>query len=52
MGYSEKEKVQVKMELNPAKAELINGFFEIYLLLNEEEEEELNEALRLLSASV
>ena len=51
MGYSEKEKVQVKMELNPAKAELINGFFEIYLLLMEKEEE-LNEALCLLSASV
>ncbi|MEC1697372.1 hypothetical protein [Schinkia azotoformans] len=36
MGFTEKEKVQVKkeflrmlvkMELNPAKAELINGFF-------------------------
>lgn len=44
MGYTEKEKVQVKkeflrmfvkMEINPAKAELINGFFETYLTLNE-----------------
>ena len=57
MGYSEKEKVQVKkeflrmlvkMELNPAKAELINGFFETYLLLNEEEEEELMEEINQL----
>ena len=57
MGYSEKEKVQVKkeflrmlvkMELNPAKAELINGFFETYLTLNEEEEEELMEEIKQL----
>lgn len=50
MGYSEKEKVQmkmeflrmmVKMELNPARARFINDFFEQYLKLNEQEEEEL-----------
>ena len=57
MGYSEKEKVQVKkeflrmmvkMELNPAKAELINGFFETYLSLNEKEEERLMEEIKQL----
>lgn len=57
MGYTEKEKVQVKkeflrmlvkMELNPAKAELINGFFETYLTLNESEEEELMEEIKQL----
>ncbi|WP_371817503.1 Rpn family recombination-promoting nuclease/putative transposase [Virgibacillus sp. MSJ-26] len=50
MGYTEKERVQVKkeflrmitrMELNPAKERLIYGFFETYLQLTEEEEEEL-----------
>ena len=57
MGYSDKEKVQVrkeflrmlvKMELNPAKATLINGFFETYLSLNEDEEEELMEEIKQL----
>ena len=57
MGYTDKEKVQVrkeflrmlvKMELNPAKATLINGFFETYLSLNEDEEEELMEEIRQL----
>ena len=57
MGYSDKERVQVrkeflrmlvKMELNPAKATLINGFFETYLSLNEEEEEELMEEIKQL----
>lgn len=50
MGYQEEEKVQVKleflrmmtkMELNPVRARFINDFFEQYLKLNEEEEEEL-----------
>lgn len=50
MGYKEEEKVQVKMEflrmmvkmeLNPARARFINDFFEQYLKLDEEEEEEL-----------
>ena len=57
MGYTEKEKVQVKkeflrmlvkMELNPAKAELVNGFFETYLSLNESEEEYLMEEIKQL----
>ena len=57
MGYTEKEKVQVKkeflrmlvkMELNPAKAELINGFFETYLFLNKREEEQLMEEIKQL----
>ena len=43
MGYTEKEKVQVKiaflqmlvrMKLNPAQSELVNGFFESYLKLS------------------
>ncbi|MFB3164567.1 DUF4351 domain-containing protein [Neobacillus sp. 179-J 1A1 HS] len=57
MGYTEKEKVQVKkeylrmlvkMELNSAKAELINGFFETYLTLNESEEVQLMEEIKQL----
>ena len=57
MGYTEKEKVQVKkeflrmlvkMNLNSAKAELINGFFETYLTLNKSEEEELMEEIKQL----
>lgn len=35
-----------KMELNPAKARLIFGFFENYLKLNEHEEEELMEQIK------
>ncbi|WP_404452243.1 Rpn family recombination-promoting nuclease/putative transposase [Virgibacillus necropolis] len=51
MGYTEKERVQVKkeflqmlvkMEMNPAKTSLINGFFESYLRLNKWEEEGIN----------
>ena len=38
----------VKMELNSAKAELINGFFETYLTLNKSEEEELMEEIKQL----
>lgn len=47
MGYNEKEKVQVKlaflqmfmrMKLNPAHSELVNGLFEYNLKLNEKEE--------------
>lgn len=57
MGYTEQERVQVKkeflrmlvkMELNSAKAELINGFFETYLTLNKSEEEELMEEIKQL----
>ncbi|WP_318503095.1 hypothetical protein [Bacillus sp. T3] len=38
----------VKMELNPAKAELINGFFETYLILNTQEEAKLMEEINQL----
>lgn len=38
----------VKMELNPAKAERINGFFETYLSLNQDEEEILMEEIKQL----
>lgn len=50
MGYTKKERVQVKkeflrmivrMNLNPAKQRLIYGFFESYLKLTEVEEEQL-----------
>ncbi|KXH82090.1 transposase [Sporosarcina sp. HYO08] len=57
MGYKEEEKVQVKleflrmmlkMELNPARARFINDFFEQYLKLNTEEEEELMQEISRL----
>jgi hypothetical protein len=57
MGYTETERVQVKkefmrmlvrMELNPAKLELINGFFETYLSLNESEKKELMREIKQL----
>lgn len=57
MGYTERERVQVKkeflrmlvkLEVTPAKAELINGFFETYLTLNESEEKELMEEIKQL----
>lgn len=57
MGYSEKEKVQVKkeflamlvrMKLNPAESKFINDFFEVYLKLNKEEEEQLMEQINQL----
>lgn len=50
MGYNKEERVQVKLEflrmltrleLDPAKMKLITGFFETYLPLRQEEEEEL-----------
>src|SRR5699024_210299 len=34
-----------RMELDPAKATLIYGFFETYLKLNEREEKEMNEKI-------
>jgi len=54
MGFSKKEKVLVKLEflrlltrlkLDPARMELITGFFETYLQLNRQEEEQLNREL-------
>jgi hypothetical protein len=59
MEYTENEKVQVKkeflrmlvkLELNSAKAELINGFFETYLSLNKIEEEELMDEIKQLES--
>ena len=58
MGYSALERVQVKkefcrmlvkMEINPAKMELIIGFFETYLTLTESEERELMEEIKQLN---
>jgi hypothetical protein len=58
MGYTDKERVQVKkeflrmlvkMEINPARMELINGFFETYLRLTEREEVELMEEIKQLN---
>jgi len=54
MGYQKKERVQVKleflrmlvrMELDPARMTLLTGFFETYLILNEEEERKLEEEI-------
>lgn len=55
MNYKEEERVQVKKEFlrmivnmqpDPAKERLIYGFFESYLKLNEEEEEQLMEEIK------
>ncbi|WP_277679774.1 hypothetical protein [Gracilibacillus dipsosauri] len=55
MGYKQSERIQVKkeflrllatLELDPAKMELIHGFFESYLKLDRNEEEQLMEHLR------
>ena len=57
MGYTEKEKVQVKkeflqmlvrMKLDSAKSRFINAFFETYLVLSKNEEEELMEEIKQL----
>lgn len=57
MGYNEKEKVQVKkdflrmmvrMELDPSRNEMLTGFFETYLNLNESEERQLREEIQTL----
>jgi len=54
MGFAEEEKVRVKLEflrmltrlkLDPARMELIAGFFETYLKLNRREEEQLYQEL-------
>lgn len=58
MGYSEKERVQVKleflrmvsrMELDPAKMKLLFTFFDTYLRLDEEEEKQVKEELKQLN---
>ena len=55
MGYTEEEKVEVKkeflkmlvrMELDPAKSKFLSDFFETYLKLNKEEEEELMKEMK------
>lgn len=57
MGYKEEERVLVKleflrmisrMELDPARMQLLYGFFETYLTLNEEEEEKMSEEIAKL----
>jgi hypothetical protein len=57
MGYKEEERVKVKleflrmvarMELNPAKMELLYGFFETYLKLTKEEEQKMNKEVSKL----
>lgn len=57
MDYTAKERIQVKleflrmlvrMELNPAKMALINGFFETYLKLDQKEEQILMEEIKHL----
>lgn len=54
MGFPEKEKIRVKLEflrlltrlkLDPTRLELITGFFETYLKLNQKEEEQLRQEL-------
>ncbi|MFD1361212.1 Rpn family recombination-promoting nuclease/putative transposase [Lentibacillus salinarum] len=54
MGYTNQERIEVKKEflrmlvrmpLNPAKENMIYGFFESYLKLNEKEEAKLHEEL-------
>lgn len=57
MGYTEEERVQVKleflrmisrMELKPAKMDLLYGFFNTYLYLNDKEEEQMGEEIAKL----
>ncbi len=57
MGYTKKERLQVKMEflrmiarleLDPAKTELIYGFFETYLKLTDKEEKKMHEEIKKL----
>ncbi len=58
MGFTPKERVRVKLEfilmllrleLNPARMKLLTGFFESYLPLSREEEEEFKEEIKNLS---
>jgi predicted transposase/invertase (TIGR01784 family) len=59
MGFKPEEKVKVKLEfmrmlvrmkLDPARMELLAGFFETYLKLNREEEEQYNRELGKLDS--
>src|SRR5690625_938597 len=58
VGFAKEERVQIKLEflkmlvrlkVNPAEQRLLYGFFETYLKLNEEEEEELMREVKDLS---
>lgn len=58
MGYRKEEKVQVRLEflrmltrlkLDPAKTELIGGFFHSYLKLNQQEQEQFEVEISRLS---
>src|SRR5690625_4618077 len=60
MNYNEEEKIQVKkeflrmivkMELNPARARFILGFFERYIMLNEREEATLMKEIKQMDES-
>jgi flagellar biosynthesis/type III secretory pathway protein FliH len=57
MGYNEDEKVQMKkefmrmmitFELNEAKSQMLMGFFESYLVLNEDEERQFQKEIKNL----
>ena len=57
MGYKQEERIEVKkeflrmitrMELDPARQRLIYGFFESYLKLTEQEEEQLMDEVNKL----
>ncbi|WP_458412349.1 hypothetical protein ACNQFZ_16140 [Schinkia sp. CFF1] len=57
MGYQQEERIQVKLEflrmisrmkLDPARMELLYGFFETYLQLDEEEEKVMQEEITKL----
>jgi hypothetical protein len=59
MGYTKEEKVQVKkeflrmlvrLELDSARMHLITGFFDMYLTLNDKENQVLREELQMLEA--
>src|SRR5579875_2683797 len=59
MGYTEKERVLVKkeflrmlarMEINPAKMELIVGFYETYLSLTKSKKNKLMEEIKQLNS--
>ncbi|AZU64382.1 hypothetical protein [Neobacillus mesonae] len=59
MGYTEREKIEVKteflqmvlrMQLDPARLTLLMGFFDTYLQLTKEEEEKVIEEVKAMSA--
>jgi hypothetical protein len=59
MGYTKREKIEVKMEflrmllrleLDPARLTLLTGFFDTYLRINEAEEQKVIEEVKAMSA--